>query len=214
VTLPLFPLGTVLFPRALLPLHVFEPRYRAMVSDLMAESQPWSFGVVAIREGHEVGAASVKSLHEVGCAGIIMQVERFPDGRLAMVLAGDRRFRIRELDESRPYLQADVEFIDEPSLADVPADLLTAVRERFVDYCSALGAPDAASQLPDGPADYSFAVAATMVLPLADRQALLESPDAAQRLRAEAGLLSRELALIRTGTMPVTQPRLRPYSQN
>ena len=69
--LPLFPLGTVLFPGGLLPLHIFEPRYRALMHDLMSEPEPWSFGVVAIREGHEVGADSLRSLYDVGCNAVI-----------------------------------------------------------------------------------------------------------------------------------------------
>ena len=215
--LPLFPLGTVLFPGLLLPLQVFEPRYRALMTDLMSEPEPWSFGVVAIREGHEVGAESVKSLYDVGCIAVIQQAEQSPDGRFAMVVAGDRRFRIVELDQSRPYLRAAV-VIDEReadnAAADlVAADLVATVRELFTDYCAGLGAPTAAA-IPDDPTDLSHLVAATMMLPLADRQGLLELSATEERLRAEVHLLRRELALLRTGTMPAAQPRLPPYSQN
>jgi Lon protease-like protein len=66
--LPLFPLGTVLFPGVLLPLHVFEERYRSMVRDLLdAPAEERRFGVVAIREGREVGADGIRALHAVGC---------------------------------------------------------------------------------------------------------------------------------------------------
>jgi hypothetical protein len=88
------------------------------------------------------------------------------------------------------------------------------VRAQFTGYCAGLGAPAAAASAPDDPISLSYFVAATMMLPLADRQALLESPDTGSRLRMEATLLTRELALIRTGTMPVSQPRLPPHSQN
>lgn len=210
--LPLFPLGTVLFPGLLLPLQVFEPRYRALMHDLMAEPPPWSFGVVAIREGHEVGANSVKSLYDVGCIGVIEQVEQLPDGRFAVLLVGSRKFRVRDLDESRLYLRGEVDLIDEPPSADGPTTLVTTVRERFADYCSGLGATGIA--VPDDAYTLSHVVAATMMIPLLEKQALLEAADTEQRLQTEAMMLSRELALIRTGTMPVAQPRLPPHSQN
>jgi len=211
--LPLFPLGTVLFPGLLLPLQVFEPRYRTLMADLMTGPEPWSFGIVAIREGHEVGSASVKSLYDVGCLAVVQQVEQLPDGRFAMVVAGTDRFRVVQLDESRAYLQADVVVLDEAP-QDTSDDSAAMVREQFAGYCAGLGAPAAAADLPHDPAGLSYVVAATMMLPLADRQALLEAADADNRLRMEAALLTRELALMRTGTVPVTQPKLPPYSQN
>jgi hypothetical protein len=204
----------VLFPGVLLPLQVFEPRYRALMADLMTEPEPWSFGVIAIREGHEVGADSVRSLYDVGCTATIRQAEQLPDGRFAVLLVGERRFRLLDVDRSRPYLQADVEFFDEPSAPVAPDDLARTVRDRFIDYCGGLGAPSAAATLPDEPTELSHVVAATMVMPIADRQALLETSDTARRLQTEVELLSRELALLRTGTMPVGQPQLPPHSQN
>lgn len=210
--IPLFPLGTVLFPGTPLPLHVFEPRYRELMQDVMAQPQPWSFGILAIREGHEVGMASVKSLYDVGCTGVIQQVEQFPDGRYAALLVGDRRFRVLELDESKAYLQAVVEVLDEPSV--MVGDVADVVRRQFADYCEVLGASTMRDNLPDDPTLLSHLVAATMMIALGDRQALLEIPDATQRLTAEAQLLSREIALIRGGTIPVAPPRLPPASLN
>ena len=213
-SLPLFPLGTVLLPGVPLPLQVFEPRYRTLMHDLMTEPEPWSFGVVAIREGHEVGADAVRSLYDVGCVAVVRQLEALPDGRFALVTVGSRRFRIMSLDESAPYLRAEVALLDEPSTADIPDALATTVRERFVDYCGGLGATAAAITVPDDATQLSYLVAAAMMIPLDDRQALLESPDTTARLRTEAELLSRELALMRTGTMPIARPQLSPYSQN
>ena len=212
--LPLFPLGTVLFPGLLLPLQVFEPRYRMLMADLMGEPEPWSFGIVAIREGHEVGADSVKSLYDVGCVAVMQQVEQLPDGRFAMVVSGGQRFRVVGVDESRPYLQAEVTVLDEASTDVFATDVAASVRERFTDYCAGLGAPAASANMPADPAGLSYVVSATMMLPLADKQALLEATDTGQRLRQLTALLTRELALIRTGTMPVAQPRLPPHSQN
>lgn len=211
--IPLFPLGTVLFPGTPLPLHVFEPRYRTLMVDVMSQPQPWSFGVIAIREGYEVGSASVKSLYDVGCAAVIQQVEQFPDGRYAVLLMGDRRFRVMALDESQPYLQAEVEFFDEGS-SHQASDLGDSVRQQFAAYCEALGAASVRDSLPAEPTQLSYVVASTMLIALGDRQELLEMPETAQRLQAEAGLLSRELGLIRTGTVPVAPPRLPPSSMN
>lgn len=213
IVIPLFPLGTVLFPGVPLPLHVFEARYRTLMRDVMTGPQPWSFGVIAIREGHEVGSESVKSLYDVGCTAVIQQVEQFPDGRYAVLLIGDRRFRVLELDESQPYLQAEVGFLDE-ARAKAPDDVAASVRQRFADYCEALGASTIRANLPDDAIDLSYVVAATMMIAIGDRQALLESSDTAARLRAEVVLLSRELALIRGGSVPVAQPRLPPHSLN
>jgi uncharacterized protein len=213
--LPLFPLGTVLFPGRLLPLQVFEPRYRTLMADVMTEPAPWSFGIVAIREGHEVGAASVKSLYDVGCIALIQQVEQLPDGRFAMVVAGAERFRIDELDESRSYLRSRVSLLDESSgeVGDV-AGLADTVRRAFVDYRTTLGGPEPV-ELPDDPGELSYLVAATMVISMPERQQLLEAPDSPERLRIESALLSRELGLMRAlHTVPITPPRLPPPSQN
>lgn len=211
--IPLFPLGTVLFPRLPLPLHIFEPRYRTLMQDVMTEPQPWSFGVIAIREGHEVGSDSVKSLYDVGCSAVIQQVEQSADGRYALLLVGDRRFRVLDLDESMPYLRAEVEFVDEPP-AVAPADIADTVRRRFADYCEALGSSGIRNTMPEDATDLSYVVAATMMIAIGDRQALLETPDLTVRLATEAELLSRELALIGSGSLPVVQPRLPPHSLN
>ena len=69
--LPLFPLSAVLFPGMRLPLHIFEERYRVLVTDLLAKPEPRRFGVIAIRNGREVGADGVTALHEVGCVAAV-----------------------------------------------------------------------------------------------------------------------------------------------
>lgn len=214
--LPLFPLGTVLFPGIPLPLHVFEPRYREMVTDLLAGPEPRVFGVVAIREGHEVGAEAVRSLYDVGCVAVVRRVEALPDGRFALMTTGSRRFRISEIDESRTYLQARVELLDEPSGEPGELDKLAeSVRQAFDDYRSTVGEPDAAIDLPADPAVLSYLVAATMVIAVPERQELLELPATSQRLARERDLLNRELGLMRTlRTMPVTPQQLPRHSQN
>ena len=113
--IPLFPLGTVLVPGLLLPLHIFEPRYRQLVVDL--ESQPEGergFGVVAIREGREVGADGVTAMFEVGTVAELREVDRYPDGRADIMTNGDARFHLLGLVETgTPYLCGEVEWLGE-----------------------------------------------------------------------------------------------------
>ena len=112
-TLPLFPLGTVLFPGLLLPLHIFEERYRQLVQDLLDGPEPRRFGVIAIRKGRETGIEGVSSLYEVGCTATLRETEEHDDGGFDLVTVGTQRFRLDALDESRPYLQGEVEFLAE-----------------------------------------------------------------------------------------------------
>src|SRR5450432_661220 len=112
-TLPLFPLGTVLYPGLLLPLHIFEERYRQLVRDLLETSGPQHFGVVAIRKGRETGIDGISALYEIGCTATLRQVAKHPDGRFDLVTVGTQRFRLAELDHSRPYLQGQVDLLAE-----------------------------------------------------------------------------------------------------
>ena len=173
--LPLFPLGTVLFPGLLLPLHVFEDRYRALVRDLVdgPEEDARAFGVVAIREGREVGDGGIRSLHPVGCLADLRQVEPHADGRFDIVATGARRFRIDSVDAtSRPYLQAEVEFLDEPD-GEAATVLARTVAALWGAYRQALtgSPPDDPDELPDDPGVLSYLVAAATILDLGDKQA-------------------------------------------
>src|ERR1700761_3092564 len=111
--LPLFPLGTVLFPGMLLPLHIFEDRYRQLVQDLLDSPEPRRFGVIAIKKGRETGVAGVSSLYEVGCTATLRETEENDDGGFEVVTVGTQRFQLTGLDESRDYLQGDVELLEE-----------------------------------------------------------------------------------------------------
>jgi len=139
--LPLFPLGTVLYPGLLLPLHIFEERYRQLVRDLLDNGEAPRFGVVAIREGRETGVTGVSSLYPVGCTAVLRQVQKYPDGRYDIVSVGAQRFRLLELDDSAPYLRGEVELLPDdagdPALATLAAQ---AVRPAFSSYLRALAA--------------------------------------------------------------------------
>ncbi|WP_328344429.1 LON peptidase substrate-binding domain-containing protein [Micromonospora sp. NBC_00421] len=208
--LPVFPLATVLFPGLVLPLHIFEERYRHLVRDLVGrpEGVPREFGVVAIRSGWEVapgpgttpGGGEV-TLHEVGCTAELRQVTELDDGGFDIVTVGRRRFRVVDVDrEAAPYLTADVEWLPEPTGPDEAAELLAArVIAVFRQYLGLIRADpeELSEQLPEDPTVLSHLVAATAVLTVADRQRLLAIDDTAARLRAELRLLNRESALLR-----------------
>jgi uncharacterized protein len=209
--LPLFPLGhTVLFPGVVLPLHVFEERYRELVRTLveLPEGARRRFGVVAIRQGWEVGEDAVSALHDVGCAAELRRVSRYPDGRYDIVSVGTDRFRLRSVDrESRPYLVGSVDWLPaEPPPADLAdlAGLAATVGALFGDYVDAAaglqGQPaesDEPAELPADPVELAYAVAAGAVLTLDDRQALLAADTTRARLQAELRLLKRETTMVR-----------------
>lgn len=204
--LPLFPLGLVLLPGLVLPLHVFEDRYRALVRELLAAPErERRFGVVAIRQGREVGADGVRALHEVGCVAQVQRVVPHPDGRFDVVTVGAQRFRLAGLLEQsvtgRPYLTGLVEPLPEdPGDPDESRLLAAAVRPAVRAYAEALagaagGTPEL-SEVPEDPGVLSYAVAASVQVDLADRQALLAVPRTPDRLRAELALLRRERRLL------------------
>ena len=204
--LPLFPLGhTVLFPGVVLPLHVFEERYRELVRTLVELPKGVArrrFGVVAIRQGWEVGEDAVSALHGVGCAAELRRVSRYPDGRYDIVTVGTDRFRLRSVDRlSRPYLVGSVDWLPaEPPPAEV-AGLAAGVGELFAEYVDAAaglqGQLTDRAELPDDPVELAYAVAGGAVLTLDDRQALLEAETTRDRLRAELRLLKRETTMVR-----------------
>ena len=219
-TLPLFPLGTVLFPGLLLPLHIFEDRYRQLVRDLADQPEPRQFGVIAIRHGRETGVDGIQALHEIGCTATLRQIKPLEDGRYDIVTIGTQRFRLASLDDAKPYLRGRVDLLAEETGDEAAAaQAVRAVREGFRAYLSALAGRGvtqiSAPELPEDPVTLSYLVAASMIIDLGDRQALLAEPDALHRLAAERTLLSRELTMLRKLTAtPAPDLRNSPYSSN
>src|SRR6056297_1832821 len=114
--LPMFPLGSVLFPTMVLPLHVFEPRYRALVEHCLATDK--EFGVCLIERGSEVGGGDLRT--DVGTVAQIIDAEQFDDGRWALACVGTRRIRIDRWLQDVPYPRALVEpWLDDPPDADL-----------------------------------------------------------------------------------------------
>jgi uncharacterized protein len=213
--LPLFPLGTVLYPGMVLPLHIFEERYRQLMRDLLARPEPRELGVIAIREGRETGVDGVTALYEIGCVAELRAAEEHEDGTFEIVTVGTQRFRVGRLDQAAAYLRAEVELI--PDAPDAtPAE---QARLSFRTYLDALveqgGATVRIQELPSESVLLSYVIAAAMIIDLSEHQALLAEPDAASRLAAERVLMSRETAMLRaTTSRPVPDLRYTPYSPN
>ena len=218
--LPLFPLGAVLYPGMLLPLHIFEERYRQLVRDLLDGPEPRRFGVIAIRKGRETGIDGVHSLYEIGCTATLRRVDRHEDGRFDVVTVGTQRFRLLGLDETKPYLQGEVEMLpEEPPDPAVAGPVVRVVQAAFREYLDALtewgGARVPLEDLPGEPALLSYIVAAAMVIDLPERQAMLAESDTLLRLAMQRALLSRETAMLRTTiSRPAPDLRNTPYSPN
>ncbi|MHA6783839.1 LON peptidase substrate-binding domain-containing protein [Pseudonocardia saturnea] len=202
-TVPVFPLGTVLMPGALLPLHIFEPRYRQLTIDLVTGAVPdKEFGVVAVREGWTPDDDGIHGLHAVGCTAELRDVRRLPDGRFDIVTRGARRFRLLDLDTaSKPYLMGSVEYLPDEEFEggdDLTSMLCAAARDAHRRYCGTAWKNDDWSE-PDAdipPAELPGLLAADCLLPLADRQRLLEQASPTERLREVRLLLARETGLL------------------
>lgn len=173
----IFPLsGAVLYPGLQLPLHIFEPRYRAMVSDSLARDR--RIGMVQPQRPEE-GAP----LFAIGCLGRIDDVEALEDGRFNIVLEGEKRFRIvGELDVSTPFRQVEAELIEEPAgehLAPVERAGFEREARRFADALGYGVDWESVSRLDD----VSLINGVSQVVPFdnAAKQALLEAPDVAAR---------------------------------
>lgn len=200
--LPLFPLGTVLTPGMPLALHVFEPRYRQLVADLLDDQDPQAplFGVVALRQGWEVG--QLGDLYEVGTSARVTDVLPLRDGRCDLAAVGERRFRIVELHpDDEPYLVASVQWLPEAE-GRLSATAVTATKRALARHEEALRALNVEFEQPelelgsDDAAAISYQVAQLASLPLVDRQQLLAAPDSAARLTAARATLRRETELI------------------
>jgi uncharacterized protein len=214
-TLPLFPLGTVLLPGASLPLHIFEPRYRQLTIDLVTGAIPEKrFGVVAVREGWAPDDDGLAGLHDVGCTADVRDVRRLPDGRFDIVTRGARRFRLLDLDaESKPYLMGTVEYLPDVQSpgdgADLTRMLISSARDAHRRYCATAWKTGDWSEPEDSvePGTLPHVLAADCLLPIGDRQSLLEQTSPTERLRMVRALMAREtglLAQLRAVPAPIT----------
>ena len=176
--LAIFPLGgAILFPRMHLPLHIFEPRYRAMVSEAMARDQ--RIGMI-----QPSGPGEPPPLYAVGCIGRIAEIEALEDGRFNIILTGEARFRVaRELEVSTLFRQVEAELIAEPENDPVLAPSERAALEMearlFADTLGYTVEWEAVSTLDDE--TLVNAIAQIAPFDAAAKQALLETDGLADR---------------------------------
>ncbi len=189
--LPLFPLNTVLFPGAPLPLHIFEERYKQMVEECLKESRP--FGVLLIRSGSEVVAAAEP--FEVGTMASIVHVQRLEEGRLNLICVGGQRFRLLRTIRDQPYLVGEVETLDSSNdegaeTADL-ADTATALFGEYYRLYLALSGQWARQLgMPGEPGRLADFIASRLRVSLWTKQRLLEEMSVRRRLEMEIDLLA------------------------
>jgi Lon protease-like protein len=186
-TIPIFPLpNVVLFPNVFLPLHIFEPRYRAMVRDALATDH--IIGMVLLRPGYERNYEGRPPVYPIGCAGVITHSEALPDGRFNIILKGMGKFKMTGEDTSQPYRLAHVDAVPDVVSRDECAKIATHRRrlEALVASATEHGRHD--PKFPEAVPDQDLvnALAQYFAFEPLERQALLECN----------GVLSRCLALI------------------
>lgn len=221
--LPLFPLNMVLFPGVIMPLYVFEDRYRSLVRDLIAlpPESTREFGVVAIKVGYEVGEKGVQTIQRTGCAALVTEVTAHPDGTFEILVVGRRRFHVESVDPTAEYLRAEVKWLpdtDGEDDAGLTAAATTA-RELFGTYRDRVqelrGEDVLDGPTPTDPVDLSYTLAAALVLSLAERQALLETQGVVGRLRLGGQLMRAELrAITAIPSLPATSMARTQWSPN
>jgi Lon protease-like protein len=166
--LALFPLDVVLFPGAPLPLHIFEPRYKEMITECLEQKKP--FGLVR---------ANKEALAEVGCTAIIMNVlKKYDDGRLDITAEGKQRFEIIQLNQERSFLQGEVVFFDDDP-GQTPSMETDAALKFHQQLLAILGQP---TQLESPQPNISFQMAHELPVDLDFKQALLEMKSEEQRV--------------------------------
>ncbi len=227
----------------MLPLNIFEERYRAMMRELLKtpEDEPRRFAVVAIRDGHEVartapgmpdptalpelgpaagfGSDPLKAFHKVGCVADAATIRERADGTFEVLATGTTRVRLRSVDASGPFLTGELEPLEEEP-GDEAGALAEGVLRSFRQYQKRLaGARERSlstgAELPDEPGVVSYLVAAAMMLDIPTKQRLLQAPDTASRLRDELKLLRSETAILRTlPSLPSSELTRGPTSLN
>jgi Lon protease-like protein len=196
--LPLFPLNTVLFPGMPLYLHIFEPRYKLMISECIRESRP--FGVVLISEGSEVSPNV--SIYRVGTTAHITHVKPLAHGEMNIASIGQARFRILSTHNRYPYLSGIVEDYPVIDQEDVRIPLLvsrlTPLIKRYLGIFASLGEVEfKIDQLPDNPELLAYLTAIILNVPPSDKQRLLEIAALPELLSVEYKMLQREALFLK-----------------
>ncbi len=201
----MFPLGTALLPGAVLPLHVFEPRYRQMVHDILADGvDAPEFGVVMIERGREVGGGDTRT--RVGTVARVADMRAMPDGRYALVAVGAERLRVNAWLPDDPYPLADIDLWPDEDRGIVDLDDVTHAIEQMHqrvrelnEAVRALGemTPPPDSEIADDPHLALYHLGSLAPLGPADRQRMLDAATLSERLTVFAGALDDAAAVVR-----------------
>jgi len=198
--IPLFPLPLVLFPQVVIPLHIFEERYRLMINRCIEDSS--TFGVVLIPPGTSV--ESEQTIRRVGVTARIIQFDRIEDGRLNIMAAGETRFRILEFTASKPYWTADVEFFEdgehEEDLQEAYNEVVRLYREvhRLAAQLRGMEMDAEEVKIPVSPATMSHMVSFVLDIDPEAKQELLEMVSVEGRLKTLTVHLEETLQRLNT----------------
>lgn len=199
---PIFPLNTVLFPQARMPLYIFEPRYREMINRCVDEDL--AFGVAFIKQGVEVGAPATP--HNIGTIARIVEVARAADGTMNIGIMGVSRFKLLETRNERAYLTGRIQVIPDENVDLGKIEFTSRRTERaFKNYVKKIKSisemeetdGEAEFKLPKDPLHLSYLIAANLPINNSDRQSLLEAKTVKDRLQREIMFLERELSLLK-----------------
>jgi ATP-dependent Lon protease len=191
--IPLFPLpNLVLFPNIVVPLHIFEERYKLMINGCIEGDE--AFGLVLLRGGAE--HESEETIHRVGVTAKIVEVERLEDGRMNILCEGETRFRIYRFTQQEPFWKGAVHFFEEhelhatESLYEQVADLYRSVAELSAKLS---GSERTELILPETPTDLSYMVSYVLDIDSEEKQKLLEMNSTSERLRMLVAHLTETL---------------------
>lgn len=196
--LPLFPLNLVFFPGQVLPLHIFEPRYREMINHCLENRSP--FGVVLLPEEESIGEDD-ELPYAIGTAARIVGSEKLDDGRMNITTIGTKRFLVNKLVRKHSYLSAEVKHF--PVLnggTKLAMELAQKVRPRILEYVDVIGTATKSTlplnKLPQDPTSLAFLVAMALQIGNEDKQKLLSLPSIPEILANENYMLWREVSLL------------------
>src|SRR5215510_2633956 len=181
----LFPLpNLVLFPRVLVPLHIFEERYKLMINTCIEREE--AFGLVLLRSGAET--ESEDAIHRVGVTARIVQVERLENGRLNILIEGEDRFRVRRFTTQEPYWKGFVDFFEDnenhPSIETMQEEVSELYRKVAELGAKVDSSDEPETALPESPTDLSYMISYILDIEPEAKQKLLEMSSAAERLRS------------------------------
>ena len=193
--IPLFPLpNLVLFPNVILPLHIFEERYKHMINECIDRSE--TFGILCIRSNAQ--EETDQTIHRTGTTARVIQVERIDGGRLNIMCQGEARFRVSRFVQNAPYWKAAVEFVEdresETEKVGLLAEEVASLYRKAFELGVQLNAVTSADlQLPESPVELSFMVSYVLDVDAEEKQKLLEMTSTTQRLRTLVGMIDETI---------------------